>query len=279
MAVPPGAGEREGAAGLENGSLVRTGEESEGVLVATTFFGGDVNGEGRTLSVEGKTGEGGVLIKRRGVEAGGDGVEGEGIGAMAVECFGDADPVSANDAGEAAEGVGELVGIAETTLEKLVLGVLGEGGGEFEVELVHGRGRAEGVEIGMQMAHEGVGVERGFGEDEGACVRGSIFESQGEKEFGGGALMVVEAVAKGLEKAFGHEKEGFEVVDRWLEVVLYAVMWFGAIGLEEAVVFSVGDVVESGEFGAKTFDEPLAGYSGEIFEGAEPPKMKNLRMG
>ena len=55
---PPGTRERERTSGLANGALMRTGEEGERVLVATSLFGGDVDGDGRTLALKWKVVEG-----------------------------------------------------------------------------------------------------------------------------------------------------------------------------------------------------------------------------
>lgn len=55
---PPMAGEREGAAGLGDGALVRSGEESQGVEVTSARFGGDMDFDGGTVAVQGESGGG-----------------------------------------------------------------------------------------------------------------------------------------------------------------------------------------------------------------------------
>ena len=121
--------------------------------------------------------------------------------------------------------------------------------------------------MGVESAEEEIGRESGFGEDELAGVRGAVVESEGEAKFGGGALMVGETVAEGLEESFRHEEERFVVLDRGLELMGDAVVVAGAVELEEAVVFAQGDVVEAGEFRAKTLGEALAGEICEVAEG------------
>jgi len=110
-------------------------------------------------------------------------------------------------------------------------------------------------------------------------VGGAIFEGESEVEFGGGALVVFEAVTEGLEEAFGDEENGLMVFDWGLEIVLDAVVVEGSVEGEEAVVFAVGDVVEAGEFGAESFGEALAGKMGEVLEGFEAPEVKDLGVG
>lgn len=104
----------------------------------------------------------------------------------------------------------------------------------------------------------------------------SVVEGEGEVELGSGALVVVEAVAEGLEEALCHEEEGLVVFDRGLEGVGDVVVVFGAVELEEAVVFAVGDVVELREFFAEAFGETLAGEIREIGEGLEAPELEDL---
>jgi hypothetical protein len=111
--LPPGAGEGEGAAGSTDLALVGAGEESEGVLVMALFFGGDVDLDGRALALEGEEADGRYFGDKRGFEIGRDGGEGDGIGAMGVEVVRDAEVAGADDGGEAAEGVGEFVGVFE----------------------------------------------------------------------------------------------------------------------------------------------------------------------
>ena len=159
----------------------------------------------------------------------------------------DTETAGADDAGEAAEGVCEFVGIFEAALEELMLGVAWQGGDEFEVEFPHGSGGFDGIEVSVERAEEGIGRESGFGEDEFTGVGGAVVESESEAKFGGGALMVLQTVAEGLQEAFRHEEEGLVTVDRRFEGVGDAVMIFGAVELEEAVVLAVSDVVESGE--------------------------------
>jgi len=277
--VPPGAGEGEGAAGFSDGALVGAGEEGEGMVEAAPFFGGDADVDGRALAVEGESGGRWDLWAGVGLESGGDGVELEVVGAVAVEGLRDAEAVGADDGGELAKGVGELVGIFEAALEELVLGVAWEGWDEFEVEFADGGRGGEAIKVGVEGAEEDFGREGGFGEDEVAGVGGAVFEGEGEVEFGGGALVVCEAVAEGLEEAFGDEEDGFMVFDRGFEVVLDAVVVEGAVEGEEAVVFSVGDVVEAGGFGAESFGETLAGKVGEVLEGFEAPEVKDLGVG
>jgi len=188
--VPPGTGERKGAAGFANGALMRAGQQGKRVEEAATFFGGDIDGDGRALPVEGKKGgrmaggANGELEIRR------DGVELKVVGAMTVEDLRDAELAGADDAGESFESVGELIGVLEPSLEELVLGVVWEGRKELEMEFQNGSGGGEAVEVGVKSAQEGVGCQRGFGEGEVSGVGGSVIEAESEVDFGSGALVV-----------------------------------------------------------------------------------------
>lgn len=148
--LPPGAGEGKGAAGLSDRALIGAGEEGEGVLVMAAFFGGDVDGNWWALAFEGELTDGVDFRDRRGLEIGCDGGEGDGIGAVGIELVWDAEASGADDAREAAEGIGEFVGVFETALEELVLGVAREGGDEFEVEFFGGSGGFEGIEMSVE---------------------------------------------------------------------------------------------------------------------------------
>jgi hypothetical protein len=274
--VPPGAGEGERAAGLFDGALVGAGEEGEGVEEAAPFFGGDADGDGRALAVEGEGCRYWDVGAGRELEVGEDGVKLEVVGAVAVEGLRDAEVGGAKEGGELAKGVGELIGIFEAALEEVVLGVAREGGDEFEVKFDDGSGGGEAIEVGVERAEEDFGREGGLGEGEVAGVGGAVFEGEGKVEFGGGALVVFESGAEGLEEAFGDEEDGFMVVDRGLEIVMDAVVIERAVEGEEAVVFAVGDVVETGEFGSESLGEALAGKVGEVLEGFEAPEVKDL---
>lgn len=273
--VPPGSGEGEGTAGFPDGALVGAGEEGEGVVKAAAFFGRDVDGDGGTLAVEGKGCGWWDAWAGRELKIGEDGMELEVIGTVAVEGLGDAKVGGAEEGGEFAKGVGKLVGIPESALEEVVLGVAREGGDEFKVKFEDGSGGGEAIEVGVECAEEDFGRESGLGEGEVTGVGGSVFEGEGEGEFGSGTLVVFESGAEGLEESFGDEDDGFVVFDRGLEVVLNAVVVEGAMEGEEAVVFAVGDVVEAGEFGTESFGEALTGKVGEILEGFEPPEVED----
>ena len=86
-------------------------------------------------------------------------------------------------------------------------------------------------------------------------------------EGGGGALVVAEAVAEGLQEAFGHEEERLMGGHGRLEVVLALVVLGCAVELEETMVLAVGDVVEGGQFTAKAFRQSLARELRKVTQG------------
>ena len=135
----------------------------------------------------------------------------------------------------------------------MVLGMAWESGDQFEVEFFGGSGGFEGIEMRVEGAEEDLGREGGFGEDELAGVGRSVVEGESEVELGGSELVVVEAVTKGLQEALGHEEKRVVIIDGRLEDVGDAVVVFGAVEFEEAMVFAVGDVVELGEVFAEAF--------------------------
>lgn len=81
---------------------------------------------------------------------------------MGIEGLRDAEVAGADDGGELTEGVCELIGVLEAALEKLVLGVAREGGEELEIELAHGSGGSEGIEMSVEGAEEDLVREGGF---------------------------------------------------------------------------------------------------------------------
>ncbi len=253
MVFPPGAVEGEGASGMLDGALVGAGEEGEGVVVGATFFGGDVDGDGGAVAVEGEVGEEGgmrlVFVEGRALGR----VEGCGVGTMGVWNLGNADAVGADEGGEALEGVGKLVGVFEASLEELVLGVKRKGGGEAEVEFDDGGRDGEGFEVGVESAVEDFGCERGFGKVEVSGMGGAVVEGEGEVEGSGGALVVAESIGEGLDEAFGDEEDRLMVFDGWFEAVMDLVGLRGAVEGEEAVVFLVKDIVEESGLGAESF--------------------------
>lgn len=154
---PPGAGEWVGAASLADGALVGAGEEGERVVIVATFFGGHVDLDGRALALERKVRDGVDFGDGGRFEIGRDRTERDNIGSVGVELVRDAEVPGAHDGGEAAEGVGEFVGVLEAAREELVLGVAWEGGNEFEVEFGHGGGGFNGIEVGVEGSEEDLG--------------------------------------------------------------------------------------------------------------------------
>lgn len=69
----------------------------------------------------------------------------------------DAEASGTDDSGEAAEGVGEFIGILKTASKELVLGMTGESGDEFEMEFLHGSGSFDRIKMSVEGAEEGVG--------------------------------------------------------------------------------------------------------------------------
>lgn len=154
-----------------------------------------------------------------------------------------------------------------------------EGWDEFKVEFLHGRGGFYGIEMSVQRAEEDIGRESGFGEGELAGVGRTVVEGEGELEFGRGALVMVKAVAEGLQEAFCHKKERLVTLDGRLELVGDAVVVLSAVEFEKAAVFAMGNVVESGEFLAQALGEALARKFGEVAEGLESPELQNGGVG
>ena len=103
----------------------------------------------------------------------------------------------------------------------------------------------------------------------------AVIEGKGEPEFGGGALVVAEAIAKSLEESFCHEEEGFVILDRGFELVGDTVVIAGAVEFEEAVVLAESDVVEAGKFLAEALGEALAGKFHEVGEGLKAPELED----
>lgn len=103
----------------------------------------------------------------------------------------------------------------------------------------------------------------------------AVFEKEVEAKLGGGALVVVEAGAEGLEEALGNEEDGLMVYNRGLELVFDLVVILGTVELEEAVRFPEGEVVELSEIGAETLGEALAGQLCEIIESLEAPELED----
>ena len=146
-------------------------------------------------------------------------MEFEDVGAVGVGNLGNAEPVGSDDAGEAAQGVGELMRVFDAAMEELVLGVSWEGWDEFEVEFVDGCGGGEVFEMSVEGAEENVGRERGLGHFHGTGVAGAVVEGKVEGYLSGGALMMSKAIAESLEKAAGDEENRFVVFDRRFEDV------------------------------------------------------------
>lgn len=110
---PPGAGERERAAGFEDLALVGAGEEGERMMEAAPFFGRDIDWDGGALALKGEMVDGGNVGNGRGFKIGRDRCESDDIGTMAVELMRNAEMVWPDDTGESAQGVGEFVGVLE----------------------------------------------------------------------------------------------------------------------------------------------------------------------
>lgn len=255
------------------------GEKSERVVVAAAFFGGDIDGDGRTLTFEGKVCAGCDVRDGRSFEVWSDRREGNDVGAMGVALMRDAETVWSEDAGESAEGVGEFVGILETSLKELMLGVSWQGGNELQMKFFHGSGRFDGVEMEMKRTKKGIWRKSRLGKNEATSVSGPVIEGEGEVQFCRGALVMLETGAEGLQESFGHEEERFMTVDGWFKLMGDAVVVVGAVELEQAMVFPVGDVVESGEFFSESFGEALPGEEGQVLECLKSPELENGSVG
>lgn len=144
-------------------------------------------------------------------EVGSDRVEFEDVGTVGVGDLGNAEAVGSDDAGEAAQGVGELVRVFDAAMEELVLRVSWESGNELEMEFIDGRGSGEVFEMRMEGVEKDVGRKTGLGHFHGAGIAGTIFEGKVEGHLGGGALVVGETIAEGLEEASGDEENGFVI--------------------------------------------------------------------
>jgi hypothetical protein len=94
-------------------ALVGAGEEGEWVMKAASFFGRNIDWDGRTLALEREMVHGGNFGNGQGFEIGRNGCEGDDIGAVGVELMRNAEMVWPDDPGESAQGVGEFVGVFE----------------------------------------------------------------------------------------------------------------------------------------------------------------------
>ena len=63
----------------------------------------------------------------------------------------------------------------------------------------------------VEGAEKDVGRKSGLGHFHGAGVSGAIFEGKVEGHLGGGALVVGETIAEGLEEASSDEENGFVI--------------------------------------------------------------------
>jgi len=90
---PPGAGERERTASSMNLAFVGAGEEGEGMMITASFFGGDMNGNGRALSFEWKLVNWKYTRSEWGFEIRDDWRERDDIGAMGVDLIRDANAI------------------------------------------------------------------------------------------------------------------------------------------------------------------------------------------
>ena len=88
--------------------------------------------------------------------------------------------------------------VFDAAMEELVLGVAREGGNEFEMEFIDGRGSGEVFEVRVQGAQEDVGRERGLGHRHSAGMAGAVVEGKMKSHLGGGSLVMGETVAEGL---------------------------------------------------------------------------------
>jgi len=161
-AVPPVSGEGVGAGGADDFASVGAGEDGEGMLEVAAFFRQDTDSDGRAEARHGEVsgrgdGEGGDFM-----EVGGGGVHAEAVGTVGVLDLGDAQAVGADEAGEAVEGVGEAVGVAEAFAEDFVLLVGGECGDKAEGKSGDGGGGADGIEVGVEGAEEDFRIQGGF---------------------------------------------------------------------------------------------------------------------
>ena len=82
------------------------------------------------------------------------GGEVEGVGAVSEVGDGEADLVVAEESGEADQGVGEAVGLADAVAEKLMLTGAGFAGGEGEFDGLDGGGKLEGSESALEGGEE-----------------------------------------------------------------------------------------------------------------------------
>ena len=100
-----------------------------------------MNGEWRAESGHGQAGVRPVFDAGGFGEVGSDRVEFEDVATVGVGDLGNTEAVGSDDAGEAAQGVGELVRVFDAAMEELVLRVSWESGNELEMKFIDGRGR------------------------------------------------------------------------------------------------------------------------------------------
>lgn len=198
------------------------------------------------------------------------------VGPVGVERDGSAETAGAGERLEAGEGVGELVGITEGLLEQAVLGFAGECGSDPEGITGDGGGGADRVEISVERLQKGIGGTGWFRKHEGALENVVVAEGQRQGEGRGGALVGREAGAEGAETAAQEKEEWFESLEGVVEILGGVEMLRGTMQVEEALVFAVEDVVQTGCLGAESFRESLARKGGEISQGGNAPEVEQV---
>ena len=198
---------------------MRAGQDGEGAWKFLFLLGGEMYRERGTKPGERKPGSGSVFDAGGLDEVGREWVEFEDVGAVGVGNLGNAESMGSDNAGETAQGVGELMWVFDAAMEELVLRVSWESWDEFEVEFIDWRGGGEIFEVSVEGTEEDVGRKRGLGHCHGAGVAGAVVEGKVEGHLGGGPLMMGKAIAESLEKASGDEENGLMVLYRRLKNV------------------------------------------------------------
>ncbi|MDB4418806.1 hypothetical protein N9275_00510 [bacterium] len=139
---------------------------------------------------------------------------------------------------QALQGIGELMGILESALEELVLGVTWERRTQPEVALGHRRGDADALEMGVQRAQEDIGIESGFGLPEMTRMGRPIFKGKREMQRLRRPLVAREPLAKDLEQASRDEENRINSFDRRLKLMGCLVILSRAMQLQQPMVLS-----------------------------------------
>ena len=287
--IPPVARERKGAVNSCNGATVWSGQVGVGAGEASAGFAGNMNRKGGAIAFQWQGRLDAAVVKDWKWSSPGGGSDPgcpaaqsvfhlERIRLMSVDGTGSAESTRTEKGFQASEGVGESVRVSQGAIEEVVLSFAGQGGSEEEGPCHDGSGSADSVQMGVEKAKESGGGAGGFGQAQFTQVQVAVGESEGEFGGDGGALGGTKAGAEGVEAAAQDEEERFKALEGMFKFAGYGELLWGAMQVEETVVFAVQNVVEAGHPGAESFCESLAWEGGEGSQGVDAPELKEFRI-